>query len=423
MILTGIVELNDGTNFHFLLENDTLILDPLDDETRKTKNVFTFNKSVHLFDEQIIKGVYYPDLKPIIFVKGSSVHASNSRWILKVRYVFQFNSGCRPIESLEVKAQELNFIYNVGKALDWSQCNLDKAVCLKPQNEIKTEKLDFTLKGKNVACSFGINKGLVGRNGLQTPLSLSTSLKLDFDATDDYLFIARLYELALDFIRFLCFRKNIKVDLANIRPASIPENPAPPGLLYAFSPVSVNDFSTDIENDKYVNYDSIEGHEHEIFKLLSENKIDIEYIPRTRADFVFVTPERYANVIRSFELLGKFLKNDGNTNDKRLNIQCKLSLVRKKYPELISNIHNKYISPDCKTLTGTIKTIHKVRNKLAHGDTDIFYSPEEVLSFKFLETLTYSLQLFQAGIQIDNVYNAVASIFELNHITPLRKRS
>lgn len=416
MITTGIVELKDGQTFYFCLDGDELFLDPTDDEARKFKNVFSrFDNPSTPFDNAVyIEGKCYPDLNPIIFMRRSTVGFINSRWKMKVGFVFIFNSEAGPVTSLTVRFRELNHIFDVGKIIDEkSYQEGSDSIYFKNNEACSSEPLSFRYRNKTISCYFFAGCRYSMSRGEQTPIRLTSSLIFNFEETADYNFLAHLFRVALEFVRFLCYRKNVRIDEAKIANYSKDNTSRFSGKMYYYSLSFTNEVSGNIEKDGYVPYELFQGHENKIMELLSKNLICSERLPQRREEFSLSTQSYFADVVIAFEKVSRLVFSDiPKRKLKDMNIEEKLSLVKSKFPNTYDRLSSVYSSQDSCSQDSMETVIRKERNKLFHGDVDAFRNPLIPRYYRFLERITYFLELTLANIDEESADKATGKFFD-----------
>ena len=109
-------------------------------------------------------------------------------------------------------------------------------------------------------------------------MTLSSNMMFEFDATDDYRFVLRLWYIGKQFIQFLCYRKN--VEFSKVELAAPCEN----GTHETFAELYVLDEGVDTEiqtlkDGRYIKQAYISGHEGQILSDIASEKLYLRHLP------------------------------------------------------------------------------------------------------------------------------------------------
>ncbi len=116
---------------------------------------------------------------------------------------------------------ELNHIHPVNQALCYT---LDAdhffndgtfSLATRSHEFTTTSKQQFLVDGNNVTVSFDIRRDFSSKIS-DAPVHLNSALTFEFDPSDNYMFLLRLYNIAKRFIQFLCYRADINISTTNL---------------------------------------------------------------------------------------------------------------------------------------------------------------------------------------------------------------
>ena len=81
------------------------------------------------------------------------------------------------------------------------------------QSSTESMHWNFQLSNKSVTVYFGIKRKYTYD---ESPLQLQSAIYMEFDPTEDYDFITRLFVIGRNFIRYICYRRNINITASNV---------------------------------------------------------------------------------------------------------------------------------------------------------------------------------------------------------------
>ena len=184
-------------------------------ETQKNDGGFKTN-GLSYIDADYLVGSCNETHHRIIFFPRKTYHIgfNNSVLIISVSSFIVFNYERETIDRLSFSCQELNYIHATKQAFEMSQ-NIqqfidDGIVTVNTTNYDKTttEEQLFKVCGKEIRVYFTISRKISVNNN-EPPLNLESSLIFEFEPTNDYQLIVKLLMISREFIRYLCFRRNI----------------------------------------------------------------------------------------------------------------------------------------------------------------------------------------------------------------------
>ncbi|MBR5626461.1 MAG: hypothetical protein IKW74_02425, partial [Thermoguttaceae bacterium] len=144
----------------------------------------------------------------------------------------------------------------------------------------------------------------------EPPLRLESSLMFEFDATEDYQFIYRLWWIVRDFVRFLCYRKNVFIPKVEL---SAPFEDGKHGT-FATMYLLGQDGETESEPLKkgcYIKQVYISGHEGVILSDIADDNLYLRHLPDTYQSRLHIDAARFVMITAAFEWEFRRLYPDG----------------------------------------------------------------------------------------------------------------
>lgn len=413
-------------------------------------------------DESYLVGTINENRKTIIFitVQGATISRANEVLYVRLYAYYLMNSiDNNKIDKISICSPEINSIFSVNRAYSFSLSGLDDymkngtvTVNTSDFNSTTSEPQSFEIDDKEITVSFQIIRTISTKIG-EPPLSLSSCLCFEFEATDDYSFIIDICHYAKEFIRFLCFRKNIYfTEIKIYKPYEDNKH------LEFGSIIFLNDNHESekeaIKSNRCIKYEYIAGHEGGILSDISKNTLYLRHLPKSYEDgrhinvasFIMITaafewefnrnyPEgvvKSKSTIEAEEKVSKAImdlleNSSGKVKDKYKfllklvksdSMQPKIIQIGKDYSEIIdvfgkrlyglNQIDFKYSEIG--------KRVSDQRNNFAHGNIDKEFINESLLDVTYLEYIVYALQLKFFGITDENIKKSINDVFHLNII-------
>ena len=117
--------------------------------------------------------------------------------------------GINNINRITFKSQEINCIYPINQAYQFIYEKMGKvSLITKEFNTTLTKEQEFVVNKIKVKSHFYITTNTCNTL-IDSPLSINSALIFDFEKTNDYKFILRLFYIAKQFIQFLCYRRDV----------------------------------------------------------------------------------------------------------------------------------------------------------------------------------------------------------------------
>lgn len=383
-----------------------------------------------------LTGVCYPDGHSILFLDVVDAGTRNNVLLYRVRQHIEYKkafSSSTPISCLSIQADELNYIYPVGQTYKYE---LDETGInsISIQSSPDDQRWTFNLNETCVTVSFDIMRTFTYD---ESPLRLQSALYMEFEPTEDHDFITRLFTIGRNFLRYVCYRRNINITQSSVYAHD--EN----RKIWLVGSFDAAWLHTDYPETKkrmkrnIIPVSSLGNSLGYLFQKLSDDTLYLRHIPESIKDARGITPahsvmltaafeyeyhqlypegikhkektqkkheliksgldsliadERYDSVKTQFERAKNILTND--------NLEAQLNQAFKELSVCFES-HAKSLFDLNETEYSTsimAKTISKMRNDFAHGNINIDYGKETFLSITILPYLIYAMQLKQAGL-------------------------
>ena len=377
----------------------------------------------------------------------------NSVIIIDIQAYIVYNSKGNGIKKMSFECPEINSIYSTRQAIETKR-NADGNF------ELKTLKFDstnakkqiFNVDGKDVEVYFDIIQ-ITTHDTTKPPLSLQSCLMFKFEPTEDLNFIYRLHQIAICFIEYICYRKDISFEKISIYTEADDANKT----TYdngKFNMVG-NKPAVDEESVKQgrcIKHHYIKNSESAILNAIVDNTLYIRHLPETRkntqinaARFVMITAafewefkKLYPNGVRKKDATIKAeekasevlttLIDESSGKLKNLYksllkngigftpLQSKLIQVGKDLDSIIAPFGKYLYSINNKDLVYSKmgERLSKQRNHYAHGDLDEDFIGDSLLDLIFLERILYAMQLKRFGVCDKNIKHSINELFHCN---------
>ena len=317
------------------------------------------------------------------------------------------------------------------------------------RNAVYAGSWTFVVDGKNVSVYFGISR-MMSTKIWEPPMTLSSNMMFEFDATDDYRFVLRLWYIGKQFIQFLCYRKN--VEFSKVELAAPCEN----GTHETFAELYVLDEGVDTEiqtlkDGRYIKQAYISGHEGQILSDIASEKLYLRHLPDSFQSGKHIDAARFVMITAAFEWEFDRLFPDGICKSKerveaelivsqKLNelIDTSSGKTKKIYKSLLKCIERRpslankieKIGSDMGALlepfgqqlygfnkeelnyTDMGKRLGDQRNYFAHGDLDKDFIGLSLLDLIFLQRIIYAIQLKISGLEDKQIQRAINDLFQ-----------
>lgn len=451
--------------FDFVYDKRELRLIPPADKKPEIRNwkmkelapgVFTMGDPLTI-DSPYLEGTINETAQKVIFItrQGSSIGSQNSVLIIEVAAVILFNTEKRMINKIAFAGPEINAIYSVGKAfsLVYDEEQSKKGIIsIKTADYEKTttEKSAFIVDDRNVSVHFSIGRQ-VSMGVQDTPLKLTSIMIFEFESTDDYDLLFRLYNIAKMFIRYLCYRKNVVIEAVEL--SELMEN----GKYHICAKMQILDCNQQceektIKDGRYISQHYIAGLEGKILSDIASDTIYMRHLPDTYEVGRHIDAARFVMITAAFEWEFRRIfpegvkKKDGTLKVEEDAKQVLQGLIDNSTGELKGIYKYLQKSIGSSPLSGKITFVGRIlteiidvfgkylyglngeelnysqmgerlsqqRNNYAHGNLDKDFVGLSLLDLIFLEMVLYAMQLKYYGLENIKIKRVLNELFHKN---------
>lgn len=456
-VYTGILTYK-GIEFSFVFDREELRLIPPKDKDHEVhmwfmkplgNGAYTFGDPVYIEDDYLI-GKCNENYQKIIFLpKRTNIGSYNSVLIVQIEaYIIQKYERDW-IDRLGFMSQELDCIYPTSQALESPEWTEDGVVSIKTKDFDNTtsHKQCFSVDGKEVSVFFGISRTSSGKIG-KPPLELHSEMFFEFEKTNDYAFILKLWRIAKCFVQYLCYRKNVNLSSVEI------SAPYGNGKHEKFATLHI--VNEDIDNEpeilekrRYIKQEYISGAEGKILNDIAEDRIYLRHLPDTYRTGRSINAARFVMITAAFEWTFKKNYPDGitkkpstikaeETATEALNglddaskgklkgiyrflrkligsnsLQTEIEQMGKDYAEIVDIFGKRLYSMNNETLKYSEMGLRlsQQRNNFAHGNLDKDFIGLSLLDLIYLEYIIYAMQLKEYGVEKISIQRAINDLF------------
>ena len=212
-------------DFTFVFDGDELrLIPPVDKKetirmewimTPLAKGVYTMGDPLTM-DEPYLIGHCNETGNDFIFITKQGGHIGSQNSVLFVPIVAYLRCKYKRdrIARMSFTSPVINCIHPVtqgfGFSMDIENFNTTGVFSVTTQSfdETTTFPKTFTVDDLQVSVKFSISRKLSTKLN-DSPITLSSSMLFEFEPTNDYRFIYRLWHIAKQFLQYLCYRKNV----------------------------------------------------------------------------------------------------------------------------------------------------------------------------------------------------------------------
>lgn len=454
-------------DFFFSFDKEELRLTPPDDK----KHTITFQWGM----QEIREGVYTASspvkvVEPwligecnetgynIIFlpVRGSylGIHNSLLRIEIAAYVICRFNRSS--INRVSFSCPEINYIHPINQAYslllnaDGDTRNGVLSITTRDFDSTSTSRQAFYVDDWPLAVYFGISR-VVSTKISEQPLTLKSAMHFEFVETNDYEFIYRLWEIAKEFICFLCYRKNIYIPQVDI---SAPYKNGGHEVFATMYIVGQDQAAEQrpLQDGRYIKVSRLNGSEGEILSDITAGNIYMRHLPDTYESGQHIDAARFVMITAAFEWefnrsYPKGIKRSQNTIDaeqavmeeiqqqiekntgkkkkiyktlKRMvsltSMQTEVVQMSEDYEEIIGIFGKLLYRLNGQTLNYSEmgERLSEQRNHFAHGDLDKDFIGTSLLDLIFMERIIYAMQLKHYIIENITIQRVLNDLFHCN---------
>ncbi len=430
-----------------------------------------YSSSIPIMEEDHLCGIFNETNQRIVFlVRRGSYLTPRGNYLMGGNYVLTTNVIAyilckydrRKIDRISFTNPEIDAIHPLRKAFSISFGDGIEtfnnsgivSVTAKDFASTTTQHQEFDVDSKRVIVYFSVWRG-VNMGEAEPPMSLNSSLMFEFDPTDDYAFILRLWRIAKDFLSFLCYRRDVYLPEVKLAAPYRDGKHEQFATLYVIGEDGTPSIE-DIKKGRYIKQELIAGHEGQILTDIAANKLYLRHIPESydsgrhkdAAKFIMLTSafewefrRNYPAGIEKNDATKKAEDEAGNNIQvladnshgklkaiyKRLrklvksdSLQSEIVQVGKDYSDIIDRFGNNLYSINQQKLVYSEmgKRLSEQRNHFAHGDLDQEFIDLSLLDLIFLEYIVYAMQLKYYDIETLKTQNAINHLFHCGLALP-----
>lgn len=465
-IYTGVTKYKD-IDFTFVFNGENLRLIPTTENVRKVetewlmtpiaKGTFIPNTDLKMEDSFLI-GRCHENGKRIVFFTQKNAIISSNNLVLIVQLIgyLECSTGKEKFGKISFLGPEINIIHPVNQSFDFSfnptTVSSDGVFSITTKNFdiTSTTPQEFEVDEKKVNVQFSVSRKFSTKI-LEPPILLESSMLFEFNETEDYDFLVRLWFIAKEFISFLCYRNNICM-----KPAVV-SSKNQDGKYQFFGILTMMNQGTEeelyaLKQNRCIKQSTISGHEGQILTDIAGDSLYTRHLPKTYEDgrhidasrFIMITaafewefhrtypngvPKKKSTILIENEAIealqrlidsstGK-LKNEYKFLSKLIrsdSLQTELVKIGEDFDSIIGNFGKHLYSLNGEELiySSMGERLSSQRNHFAHGDLDKDFIGLALLDLIYLEYIVYAMQMKHYGIEDANIRNAINELFHLN---------
>lgn len=394
--------------------------------------------------------------KEIIFLSqvGAKIGLRNTVFIIPIYAYIVCRNKRKKIDRISFRSPEIDCIHPANQAVEYRFDHNEYAnagvfsVKTLDFDATTTQEQEFLVDGKRVSVQFSITRGLNMNIG-NPPITLYSTMLFEFEETEDYEFIRKLWLVAKEFIKFLCYRKNVSFSTVEL---SAPDGN---GKHIAFASLHImHEVCTEepetLKKRRYIQQSFISGYEGKILEDIAGNMLYTRHIPESYAAGKHIDAARFVMIIAAFEWEFRRIYPDGIPRDeKQKQIEEKATEeIEKLIQNSTGKLKNKYkflkrliksdplqieisqIGKDFDEIVGIFgKSLYHMngeqlsysemgqrlgdqRNHFAHGDLDKEFIGTSLLDLIYMEFILYAMQLRRYGVGKINIQKSINQLFE-----------
>lgn len=420
----------NGVKFKFVIREKSISI------SRPQSQYFvrmTADEKKMYINEQL-EGNCYPDDHKIVVFTNNITKTTKTEITIGIDYVLEFKNEDFEIERLIIECKELNRIYDVeGCITDSSPDGSAMQLTIKPYAQLVTKPEKFKYAGKDMEVIFIIGFRIYYEK--EQPIEFGSQLVITFDKTSDYSFVFGLYRMAICFLMYLCYRRNIKILKTILKPKGLNMGAIKEAtLIDMIADYSENENQSAYEY-RYIGHENIQSHVGNLFQALSDKRIYIEHIPLSSSDRLHISIARFVLITAAFEWefsqkyhdtieasskeqaaksrVKQHLLDQANiTTSKEKSIykylisqvdhnplERKLKVAFKNYEYVKDIVRGMYQANGIEVDYNKISSrIQMQRNNYAHGNIDKEMNKLAILDVVYLQYVVFAMQLENIGL-------------------------
>lgn len=456
-----------GIDFTFVTDNnekqlrlippaDKLDVIQMEWKMKKVGNGAYVNAAPIEVTEKYIVGECVDSGSTIVFIlqPGSYLGFINLVVTMELNAIIAFPGEKQSVSRISFLCPELNIIFPTNQCLSYYEENsIEKnrgtiSVKVDAINATEESKCEFEIDDKQIKASYGISS-TIHFGAVKAPIELASCIYFDFEETEDYTFLYRLYTVAKSFLSLLCYRKNIVFMSIPIFRTIEHGRKFKTGEMYVLEPNNVVEKDA-IKKRRMIKQQYLCGKDGEILKDIASGELYMRHIASSYEDSLHLNEAKVIMLTAAFEWEFKRLYPDGIHHkqakiDAISEVKDELDVLlntcsgnkKKIYKYLKSHVDDNSLKAELITVYSDYKDIIDVfsrplyrrhnevvnykeiadrlseqRNHFAHGHIDKEFSLQAFLDVILLERVIYIMQLSYYGIEKESIKKAVNDLFE-----------
>ena len=305
---TGILNYKD-IDFNFIFDEKELKMVPPKDKQREVyfwfmkplgNGAYTFGDPIYI-DEFLYGIANETGQKIMLLPSKENIRNVGATLIVNIEYYIINKYEREIIDRIAIKGPEIDCVYPTTVALKKVGWGKDGEIVISTKSfkETTSEKEKFVVNGKKCLIYFGITVSGSYQTG-KSPISLKSTLFIEFEPTGCYEFIINLLNIAKEFVQFLCYRRNIvfsSMDLSAPTDKGLHERFA---TLYRRQDEDVIE-TYPLEKGRFIKYEYLKGNVSKIINHISCHNIYTEHIPETYKLGRKINAGRFVMITAAFE--------------------------------------------------------------------------------------------------------------------------
>lgn len=456
-----------GIDFTFVFNGEELRLIPPDNKVNEIQMEWLMKligEGLYIqgdplyMEEPYLVGRCNETAKTMIFLTKQGGLIGHSNVVLFVR-IFAYiicKYDRNEIDRMSFSSPEINCIHPINQAFsyraDFKTFADDGIITIttKDFDTTTTTAREFQVDDKVVHVFFGVARGVSTKIG-EPPLSLNSSIMFEFEPTNDYAFIYRLWKIAKSFVQFLCYRKNILLPVVELSAPCGDGKHEQFAILYTLD-VPVDTEPETLKKGRFIKQQYIAGSEGKILSDIASNKIYMQHLPETYDSGRHKDAARFVMITAAFEWeFHRFYKDGVRKSEETINaektamaaiealwassrgklkkiyrflmrrvkdnsLQSEIIQVGKDFDDIVGVFGNQLYRMNDENLVYAEmgQRLGNQRNHFAHGDLDKDFIGLSLLDLVFLEFILYAIQLKYYGVDNKNIQRAINDLFQRN---------
>lgn len=445
MELHGILEY-EGESRNFIFSDWTLSILP----TRLISNEEDFINKIQGFNSRVISYgsrtlIARDSMDRILSFVIDDFPFNNDKMIrFRVRSYMQVSeeSNLEKIQRIVLTGEIIDHFFPPYKKVQRKLLAETRLVDIKLENH-KSEIINFAFENHNIIVSFQTTIKNIRFQSSDSLPNMNAEMHILSDSPLSFSQFEKILIIFRDFFKLIYYSREITFDQIQVYPTiKIEKENVGRYKAKNFSDIAVD--MSKMPGINFYDFENVEMEIAEIFSILCTDDINLNFIARNQSDRNYYSNMRFIEAIASFEknfkayffnyqIKKKYIdamkeiqiQIDEITKDKSKSkkdpfislskhineynpLDKRLSYIL-KYPDFISSIDHLY-GKMIKEDKNLIKRLNEIRNKIAHGETNIDIGTDDFFRFKFMIICVYFLVLKRARISNKSISRLLSKL-------------